>query len=85
MLPFPVLQYTLTTCHQFIPISYSSIVNIYWSGSSSRQLSHLAGALANFRLIFTPSLKDVVLIFIEFHCEISLKSGKNPTASHILS
>ena len=23
--------------------------------------------------------------FIEFHCEISLKSGKNPTAPHILS
>ena len=55
---------------------------LYWSGSSSRQLYHLARALTNFRLIFSPSF---VLIFIEFHCEISLKSGKNPTAPHILS
>jgi hypothetical protein len=31
-------------------------------GSSSRQLSHLARALANFRLIFSPSVKDAVPI-----------------------
>jgi hypothetical protein len=35
---------------------------IYWSGSSSRQLSHLARALANFRLIFSPSVKDAIPI-----------------------
>ena len=28
--------------------------------------------------------QSFVLIFIEFRCEISLKSGKNPTAPHIL-
>jgi hypothetical protein len=66
------------------------IYSIYWSGSSSRQLSHLARALANFPLIFSPSVKDAVPILrinfvIEFHCEISLKSDKNPTAPHILS
>jgi hypothetical protein len=38
-------------------------LEMYWSGSSSRQLSHLARALANFRLIFSPSLKDTVPIF----------------------
>ena len=30
-------------------------------------------------------LQSFVLIFIEFHCEISLKSDKNSTAPHILS
>ena len=37
-------------------------LEMYWSGSSSRQLSHLARALTNFRLIFSPSLKDAVPI-----------------------
>ena len=34
----------------------------YWSASSSRQLSHLARAHANFRPILSPSLKDAVSI-----------------------
>ena len=38
-----------------------------------------------FTIIKGRRTKPSVLIFIEFHCEISLKSGKNPTAPHILS
>jgi hypothetical protein len=59
---------------------------LYWSGSSSRQLYHLARALTNFRLIFSPSLKDAVPILrINFY-RISLWNiVKIPTAPHILS
>ena len=56
-------------CHFQVHVDVSKP---YWSGSNSRQLSHLARALANLRPFFSPSLNDAVPILCINFYRISL-------------